>query len=324
MPQGRCSEPFYARLLIDALRQLPVSDAATVAVLDVYDLPETDRCVRVAALHYLLHNTHADRYFADLRRESLTPRKAPNQYDDPPSAATGALLVIGAEDQGRRPQVTETVRLLLERILMNSHPTWSQLEQLVSYLGSYGGPGDVALLSKYCEQSSVRVEAAYALAQIEPAAALEAARRHVASQIATQRGKPVSQYSTRYWNEVNNYSDLFVAFGDRRVIESYEEFLKHLAAHSQPGYELTYYQERITSMLKVLLAKDAHDELECAIEYVRTQGPRFPSYGDDFVPEKLAERLAVAAGTKEEAQRRLQQARQAWRDRANLSWGDVD
>ena len=61
--------------------------------------------------------------------------------------------------------------------------------------------------------------------------------------------------------------------GDGVVVELYDEFLKHLAAHSEPSCDLTYYQNRTESMLKVLRAMDAHDELGRAVEYIRTQGP---------------------------------------------------
>jgi hypothetical protein len=311
----RCNDPIYLRVLIERLRELPASDTLTAAVRDIYDQQDQDARVRVAAAEYLFRTTHEERYFEYLLGRALTPRADLNAYDDPPAAAIYALIGIGTENPGRRSQVADVVRALLQRIPKDSHPTYSQLESLVCFLGRAGGPGDVPLLRQYCEQSSVRVAAAYGLAQIDAPLALEAARRHVASLIASARGQGPPGNPNRCWNEVIEYEGLFVAFGDRSAVEFYEEFLKHLAAHSEPGYELTYYRQRTESMLKVLTAKTPNEELDLAAEHVRTQGPGiyWPVY--DFILQKLGERLAQAAGPKAGALERLKTASQAWRDR---------
>ena len=273
---ARSRRPIHQRVLIDALQGLPASAPVTEAVRAVYDRQETTRRVRVAAAKYLFRTTHEERYFEELRREALTPREDLNAYDDPPYAAMRALLEIAAGERSRRPQVTDIARTLLARIPRDSHPTWSQLAELVAHLGRWGGPRDAALLREYCEQSSVRVEAAYALAEIDPPPALAAARRHVADWIASERGASPPRYNNPYWNQVVEYSDLFVAFGDREVLDLYEEFLTQIAAHSEPGYELTYYRQRTESLLRVLRAKEASDQLAGAEEYLRAKARASP------------------------------------------------
>jgi hypothetical protein len=318
---NRCTTPIFVKTLIGELQKLPASAPARQAIGDIYDRREVDRAVRVAAAAYLLVTTEEDRYFSYLRQEALTPRKDTNSYDDPPSAAVRALIEFATQEKKKQPQVADAVRTLLERIPRDSHPIFSQLGQLIGFLGRAGRPDDTELLREYCEESSVRVEAAYALAQLDSMQALELARQHVASLVASERGKSPPRYPNRYWNSVSNYSDLFIAYGGREVIELYEEFLTHIAAHAEPGYELTSYWDRTTSMLEVLRAESASDELDRAVKHVRTQGPSSSILGAeyDILIEALAGRLTPAAGNQERARGRLAAAHRDWRDSVESS-----
>lgn len=318
---NRCGKPILQRVLIGEVRKLPASAHARRAIRDIFDRQEVDREVRVAAAAYLLAETREDRYFSYLSQEALTPRKDLNRSDDPTSAAIDALIEFATQKKERRQQVADIARTLLKRIPRDSHPTFSQLGQLVGYLGRAGGPADARLLQKYCEQSSVRAEAVYALAQFDPALALKFARQHVASLVASESGKSAPRYPNVYLNCVSYYSDLFIAYGDRKVIDLYEEFLAHIAAHTEPGYELTYYRDRTTSVLGVLRAENARDELDRAVKHVRTLGPSSYVLGPEYdnLLEALAERLDAAAGSKERARERLDKAHRIWRDRIEAS-----
>jgi hypothetical protein len=310
--------PVHARQIIERLEEFPADESTLRTVREIYEEQPSISELGVVAATYLLTKTDEDQYFDYLRQVALTPRDDPKRYSDPPSEAIKALGRLPVTDQQRQQQMAEITRTLLRRLPRDLHPRWGNLLCLVDCLGRVGGQQDVELLREYCEDSSVRVKATFALARIDSRVALELARRHVTT-LVTLLGEPPSRHNTagQHMNEVLDYVGLFLAYGDREVISTYEQYLAYITAEAEPGSDNQYYREQTTGLLNILRSRNVDEELNRILRHIRVHGPCFSADGNDddaFLRTVLAERLGKHAGEKEQIYEELLAAQRDWHD----------
>ena len=281
------------------LSELPSSAEVTSAVENLLSRREMPRETRVQAQDLLLHLTGDPRFYRELLQEMNGPAPANNAFDVRLTIAQ--CLVRHSAATGR--DVERTGRAL--RDLLGSKTSESDLHELLRLFGELGRPEDAEVVGRYLLEDPLDVTvdvAIEAMAHLDPARAIEAARKRIRFCVETKERFP-------YRFKALEHLRLLSVLEGREAIPEVELALANLETLDRVRTQAPW----IELLLRQLRAVSIDERVQGAIECLRDR------WSPPGLRARLVERL-VADGAARESLEALIQKKERRRPRSTWSW----
>jgi len=234
------------------------------AVRSIYSAKTDDPALWTTAVEYLLWQTKNTEYYDALVSEALKFVDKPYSFHTPPCEAARAVMTFSVESGLKRRETGVLARTLLGRISKVKYDSGSAARPLLIYLASLRDPADLELLRSFLghENESLVATVVWAMAAIQPKAAIAAARLEVAKLLASK-----DTQREFYWR-VEPYLDLFFWQEDREAIDLIERAIQNLG-DGTPEQVVAQARTQAERLLRWLRARGIEDRVRCAAEYAK-------------------------------------------------------
>jgi hypothetical protein len=251
-------------VILDYFKQRPSNAAMQSAVDSIYSAKTSARDLRIGAAEYLLWQTKEDEYYDALVAEALKFVDAPASWITPEYYAARAVMRFSFESGLKRRETGVMARTLLGRISKDKYESGGAARGFVVYLASLHEVADLELLRAFLghEDKSFVATVIWAMAAIQPEAAIDAARQEVAKAVASEN----KEWAFRW--QVAPYMDLFFWQEDRASVEAIERVVQSLGDRQmeEDQYKI---QAKIQAerLVRCLRARGIDDRVRSAAEY---------------------------------------------------------
>ena len=248
----------------DVLRKLESAELDTnqTSIVRGLYLNSRDQRSRVAAARLLLWKFDDDDVYRDLVSVALQPVKLDGSDTySPVFNAADAISAYSIATGKRRESTADMIRLLLDRIPVEAHPTYSRKSTLAALLGRLGKTSDLTRLESMIGETSLDLNASaiHAIANLQGQRASELAREQIKGYL---EDKPNVSYR---WS-VDPYC-AFIFW--KRDQASAHLLIKAIEKNRQSPVVAEAGQPDIEALVEYLQSERIEDRVAAAVRFVK-------------------------------------------------------